>query len=163
MKLAEKLSLINDEALHLYKEGVFWVSYEQDAFRLCAVKQLRPSRKYVKAVNQDVVSVGFPDSVLESVLAHFEVKERKLQSVCVSVKEVMDDQEFARWRAGIEIRATSLQASSLLSSGTDSSSTSSEMSLIYERLRSFRLSAATPMDCMRLVEDSLWIHAERIG
>jgi hypothetical protein len=41
MKLLEKLSLLNDDTLHLYKEGVFWVAYEQDAFRLCAVKQLR--------------------------------------------------------------------------------------------------------------------------
>jgi len=36
MTLSDKLSVLCDTELHLYKEGVFWVAYEQDAFRLLA-------------------------------------------------------------------------------------------------------------------------------
>jgi hypothetical protein len=153
MTLSEKLDLLNDDSIRLYKEGVFWVAYEQDAFRLCCVKHLRPSCKYVKVVKQTVISVGFPDSVLQSVLAHFEVKERTAFYVCMSTEEEMKPQAFATWKSEVETTARAVQKVKTELPAMNSKIELSDMPSVYERLRSFRLCTATPMDCMRFVEE----------
>lgn len=64
MKLKEKLEKETGQRINLYKQGVFWTAYEQSALILSRHKQLKISIKFVKTVNQEVLSVGFPDTTL---------------------------------------------------------------------------------------------------
>ena len=65
------------EAVHLWKEGVFWVAYERSAYwvhlrsatRGCNPlsknkEGYKPTKKYIKSVGGDVVTVGFPHNAL---------------------------------------------------------------------------------------------------
>lgn len=67
MTIKEKLQLLSGSApneMHLFKEGVFWIAYEQCAYWFHLKKGYKPTKKFVKTVGQEVVSVGFPESVL---------------------------------------------------------------------------------------------------
>ena len=43
MTLQEKLALETGKEIYLYKQGVFWVAYEQSALLLILEKNLKPS------------------------------------------------------------------------------------------------------------------------
>jgi hypothetical protein len=60
----EKLDRETGQKIYLYKQGVFWTAYEQSALILSRHKPLKISIKFVKTVNQKVISVGFPDATL---------------------------------------------------------------------------------------------------
>jgi hypothetical protein len=60
MTVSEKMKREDGQTVRLYREGVFWVAYEQSACLLTAYKPLKVTKKYIKAVSQEVVSVGFP-------------------------------------------------------------------------------------------------------
>jgi hypothetical protein len=62
--LQEKLDRETGGKIYLYKQGVFWVAYEQSALILSRHKPLKISVRFVKTVNQQVISVGFPDATL---------------------------------------------------------------------------------------------------
>lgn len=60
----EKLDRETGQRVYLYKQGVFWTAYEQSALILSRHKPLKISVRFVKTVNQKVISVGFPDATL---------------------------------------------------------------------------------------------------
>ncbi len=64
MTLKEKLAMETGQQIYLYKQGVFWVAYEQSALILSRYKPLKLSVKFVKTVNQQVISAGFPEATL---------------------------------------------------------------------------------------------------
>jgi len=74
LKLQEKLDNETGQRIYLYKQGVFWTAYEQSALILSRHKQLKISIKFVKTVNREVMSVGFPNPTLEffsEIFGHF--------------------------------------------------------------------------------------------
>ena len=71
MNLKEKLEAeLQDEPLvFLYMEGMFWKAYEQLAMRFTKeVKAYRLQKRFVKTVNSEIVSMGFPNGSLQDVL-----------------------------------------------------------------------------------------------
>jgi len=62
MTLQEKLDRETGNHIYLYKQGVFWVAYEQSALLLIMVKELKPTIRFYKTVNREVLSVGFPET-----------------------------------------------------------------------------------------------------
>lgn len=64
-KLREKLDRETGRKIYLYKQGVFWTAYEQSALILSRHKTLKITFRFVKTVNQKVISVGFPDATLK--------------------------------------------------------------------------------------------------
>ncbi|MDR0334140.1 MAG: hypothetical protein LBI15_11865 [Dysgonamonadaceae bacterium] len=59
MIIKEKIHHTDTFAVNLYKEGIFWMAYEQSAYAVCQIKPYIARKKYVKAVSAEVVSVGF--------------------------------------------------------------------------------------------------------
>jgi len=47
MTIAEKLKQRAPNEIQLYKEGVFWVAYEQSAFAVCKIKPYKPKKKFM--------------------------------------------------------------------------------------------------------------------
>ncbi|PRQ85003.1 hypothetical protein [Elizabethkingia anophelis] len=100
MKLSDIISRENYHSIQLYKQGVFWVAYEQSAYSIWEHKGYRVNKKYIKSLKRDVVSLGFPASVLDEIGKIY--KQDKLKSSS-EYKLYMLSQElnktlFLRWR-----------------------------------------------------------------
>ncbi|AQW92997.1 hypothetical protein [Elizabethkingia anophelis] len=100
MKLSDIISRENYHSIQLYKQGVFWVAYEQSAYSIWEHKGYRVNKKYIKSLKRDVVSLGFPASVLDEIGEIY--KQDKLKSSS-EYKSYMLSQElnkalFLRWR-----------------------------------------------------------------
>lgn len=57
----------NTHSIYLYREGVFYKAYERSAYLF--VKNVKPfmvKKRFVKSVNQEVVSIGFPTNSLHN-------------------------------------------------------------------------------------------------
>lgn len=86
MLLKEKLSRETGNRIHFYREGMFWKLYNQSAFNFSQrVKQYLLKKKYIKEVKSWIVTMGFPDVVLQENLER--LREYTL-SVNVSEKVV---------------------------------------------------------------------------
>lgn len=99
MKLSDIISRENYHSIQLYKQGVFWVAYEQSAYSIWEHKGYRVNKKYIKSLKRDIVSLGFPASVLDEIGKIY--KQDKLKSSS-EYKSYMLSQElnktlFLRW------------------------------------------------------------------
>jgi hypothetical protein len=155
MTILEKIEeKVDPHEIRLYKEGVFWVGYEHDAYRLCHIRKLRPTRRYVKAAGREVVSAGFPDSCLEDILSFFTHIARNATLVIAQCTEAVALQEYEAWKSGVGLRVVSVSSSQTAAPpGKTDSPAPDRQSYISERIRTFRLSSSTPMECMRLIEE----------
>ena len=55
----------NEGVVHLYAEGMFYKAYERSAFLLCTLfHPFKVSCRFVKTINDNLLSVGFPQSSL---------------------------------------------------------------------------------------------------
>ncbi|MDR0332934.1 MAG: hypothetical protein LBI15_05665 [Dysgonamonadaceae bacterium] len=140
MTIKEKIYHTDAFAVNLYKEGVFWTAYEQSAYAVCQIKPYTARKKYVKAVSAEVVSVGFPDSVLESILSAFEVLEKSELQVNLKTREPIDLKVFETWKLSLPIQVSVDKMEKAKAGMLESE--------LINKLRSFDLSNATPMQCM---------------
>ncbi|NDV93399.1 hypothetical protein D0T84_00505 [Dysgonomonas sp. 521] len=144
MTITEKLALHGDKELHLYKEGVFWVAYEEDAYLVSQIKKLKPTKKYIKSIQREVISVGFPQSSLEEVLTHFRLKVQEHTAIVLETDVPADPLLFDKWKKEAEIKEQAGLTNPAVHGGS--------VNVLVERLSSFKLHTASPMDCMRFVE-----------
>jgi hypothetical protein len=103
MKIKEILEIekSNEECIHLFKEGIFWRCYEYSAWRFVNnIKDYKVFKKHVKAVGKDIVYLGFPDSVLDTIIESYNKNIISDSQICLdgfSKKE-----GFESWKAEIE-------------------------------------------------------------
>ena len=72
----------NGNTIILLREGIFWRAYEKSAYAFSMqIHPYKPTRKWVIAVKQDVVSLGFPVSAAENVLNNSKVLMRQEKRV----------------------------------------------------------------------------------
>ncbi|PQJ81928.1 hypothetical protein [Polaribacter glomeratus] len=64
----EKIKHSSVFRVNLYKEGVFWLAYEQSAYYVWLLKGYKPTKKRYKKMNKEVVQIGFSkvDALLEN-------------------------------------------------------------------------------------------------
>jgi hypothetical protein len=65
MCIKEKIEKEDGQMVHCYKQGAFWVAYEQSAYIICQDKAYKPTKKRIKNINKEVVTIGFPQKALE--------------------------------------------------------------------------------------------------
>jgi hypothetical protein len=64
-----QLESLNATSIHFVLEGTFWHVYERSAFLTYKyLKELKMTRKYIKAVGQDIVYGGFPKNQLDGLI-----------------------------------------------------------------------------------------------
>ena len=133
----------NERTIRLGPEGTFFKAYERSAYLF--VKQVRnyePRRRYVQAVGQDVVSIGFPQSVLGSLgVDHAPATDG---AEIIQLPAALDEQQYLLWRDGIGKENVEMEVKP---------STPPTDSPVIKRLRVFNLATATPLDCMLLVHE----------
>jgi hypothetical protein len=56
----------NTGEIHLHKEGIFWKAYQQSAYLFTQeVKIFKTSKRIVKSLSREIISLGFPQNALE--------------------------------------------------------------------------------------------------
>ena len=128
--------------LLLYKEGVFWVAYEQSAYYIAQYKGYKPTKKYFKNINQSIVSVGFPN--IEALLNEIE-QSNSIQSVKktditieILLQKSINTIDVEIWKENI------LQKEKQKSTSKAS---------IEELIKSFPLANKTPMEAFLFIEE----------
>ena len=145
------------QTVYLYKEGVFWIAYEQSAYLVSQVKSLKPTKKYVKAVGQEVVSVGFPDTALANLLLSFRVISQNDLQVVAESFQTIEEASFEAWKSDLPLREKSPlnppkeDFSPLFWKGVGGEA-GTEL-LILKKLQIFSLADKTPMECMFFLSD----------
>ena len=128
------------QELILFKEGLFWRGYEQSAYWLHRRFGFKPTKKYIKQLSQEVVSVGFPDASFRK----FFPDAQSVGKECMIVVGDKDDGYYTEWKTTLPLRENKL---------SKQESTNSSAERVAERLRAFALENSTPMDCMNLVAE----------
>ena len=92
---------IND--LVLFLEGKFWKAYEQSAYVLTRLYGFKPTKRYIKLIGEEVISVGFPEESLQKYLSNARVDgEKKILRAWVQCPQ--SDQSFIEWKNATRIK-----------------------------------------------------------
>ena len=164
MTICEKLKLNSPHEIHLFKEGAFWVAYEESAYSICKIKPYKATRKFIKVVGMDVVSIGFPDNALAMLRQGLTLSQQSETHVVLQIEEAVE--AFEEWKAGVELRlegtkarkheGAMLRLRSATGSATGEEEKGEEVHVglwsVVERIKGFDLSNATPMESMMFIQ-----------
>ena len=89
--------------LVLFLEGKFWKAYEKSAFALAQMYNFKPTKRFIKLVGEEVISVGFPQEQLMKYLGNA-VIDASGKTCHALVQTAQDEQAFAEWKAGTRIK-----------------------------------------------------------
>ena len=87
----------------LFHEGKFWKAYEMSAYLLTKRYGFKPAKRFVKAVGQEIISVGFPDNALQKYLPNAVVNAERTE-LYAEVKDARDEQAFTDWKEGTPVK-----------------------------------------------------------
>ena len=116
MTIKEIIAKEEGKYIFCYKQGVFWVCYEQSAYLVCISRAYTPIKKWIKNCNQEVVSVGFPNSALEKWIDDntIETIEKSERTVTLIIKQDFDNDDFIKWKNDISVKVKPLQVLGLV-------------------------------------------------
>lgn len=100
--LQEERNRENTE-LVLFLEGKFWKAYERSAYALMQMYNFKPTKRFIKLLGEEVISVGFPQEQLAKYLAGA-VVDASGKMCRALVQTTQDEQAFAEWKAGTRIK-----------------------------------------------------------
>ena len=148
MNISEKILHSDPYEINIYKEGVFWIAYEQSAYAVSQVKTLKPTKKYIKTISQETVSVGFPDTVLRNVLELFEGEKQEAgdNRWIIRSKNPVNISAFEEWKQNLLLFTDSKRNVS------EPVLSASELSII-EKIKSFPIATSTPLGCMTFLSE----------
>ena len=145
----------------LYPEGMFYKAYERSAY-VCAtrISPFKPSRKRVKYLGRDVVSIGFPIGALTKYFSGASPQEPG-GCVVVELAEAVDAQAFETWKAALpfkEPKARVVPAASAaipeeMAGGRAENVSEGESERLVRMIRGFRLESATPLQCVVFIDE----------
>ncbi|WP_293672456.1 hypothetical protein [uncultured Parabacteroides sp.] len=165
MNLKEKIEAEQQDRplIILYMEGMFWKAYEQSAMRFTKeVKAYRLQKRFVKIVNGEVVSMGFPDGSLQEVLNGRELTRIDDKRISFYVETAFSAAEFEAWKAELPLDVPGVTpatgvvpaavSETVLAAQPDTRFSEAER-CVLARLAAFRVETASPLQCMMLVSD----------
>jgi hypothetical protein len=103
--ISDKVQHPTMQHLFVYKEGVFWVAYEQSAYYIWQMKGYKPTKKYYKIIKNSAVSVGFPnvDVVLNELIKNNCISEVNKTDTTIEMllKEPINKITFEVWKQNL--------------------------------------------------------------
>lgn len=98
MTILDKTTLQNQNPskIFLFKEGIFYKAYNEGVF-LLKDKNYKVAVKKIKSIENEVLSIGFPESVFEKLKIEFVVDDFEGYSCCAN-NVVFDNLEYQNWR-----------------------------------------------------------------
>lgn len=96
----------NQDCIWLYREGIFMKAYERSAFFMHTyIKDFKLSKRYVKSVNMDVVSMGFPENSVPKWLNGYVYEYVADGLIRCQMRDRFDEVKFHHWKELILINA----------------------------------------------------------
>jgi len=138
MTILEKVTLQNQNSLKvvLFKEGIFYKVYNEGAFLLKS-RNYKVAVKKIKSIDNEVLSIGFPESVFEKMKQECVIEFFEDYSCCNS-NETFDKSEYDNWRNEIILNQP------------DISKTSNQQQIINEIIN-YPLATKTPIEVFQWV------------
>lgn len=98
MTILEKITLQNQNPskIYLFKEGIFYKVYNEGAF-LLKTKNYKVAVKKIKSIDNEVLSIGFPESVFEKLKEEFVIENFEGYSCCNS-NETFHETVYQNWQ-----------------------------------------------------------------
>ena len=87
----------------LFLEGKFWKAYEKSAYVLTMMYGFKPSKRYVKLVNQEIISVGFPQESLQKYIGN-QRAEYSEKFIRVRFNKDQNEDAFIAWKIAIRVK-----------------------------------------------------------
>jgi hypothetical protein len=104
MEISEKI--VHPDAFHvpIYKEGVFWIAYEQSAYYFWLKKGYKPTKKLIKTVGKEIVSIGFPQNTLDKqgITSHCFPERDESNVKTFLLEEAIDREAFEEWKTKLK-------------------------------------------------------------
>ena len=146
----------NDGVIRLYFDGVFWKAYQQSAYLFARnVMAFKLTRKFVKFVSMEVVSLKFSKQSLEKLFS-----KKQLVEVAANQLSVFG------YSSGLENYQQWLEATPLTRKKREPAKVPTQENVssedgplpfaekerhVIEQLCNFRIEKSTPMDCMTFI------------
>ncbi|MCF0257958.1 MAG: hypothetical protein HUK10_16990 [Bacteroides heparinolyticus] len=158
----------NTGRIILYREGLFRKAYECSAYALCTqVHPLKTTKRFLKVVGGEMVSVGFPQSGDAKFIGGLERMEETEDRLVLKAPAPIDPQEFEAWKEALPLQPpraapkAPAPASAPKEGGSDggerkegeATAVMPAERVVAERLRLFDLAGRTPMECMLFVAE----------
>lgn len=130
--------------VRLYKEGIFWVGYEQSAYYVATLKGYKASKKWYKNVEKEIVKVGFPvvDDILK--VEGISLQCQQDDFVCFTVPTALNPLAFGEWKSQVppyKQKNIGLKSTLVKTQG------------LIERVLHFDVSNNTPVEALVFVND----------
>lgn len=93
----------------LFLEGKFWKAYELSAYSLVQHYNFKPTKRFVKLVSEDVISVGFPEEQLSKYIANA-VIEQDGKRCRARMECTFDEAAYLEWKSTTRIKEPKLKA-----------------------------------------------------
>ena len=89
----------NTDSIWLYREGMFMKAYERSAFFAhTLIHEFKLSKRYIKTVNMDVISLGFPEPTIPRWLNGYVYEWVQDGLLRCHMRKVFDEVEFHNWK-----------------------------------------------------------------
>ena len=163
MRLKEKINAETktEPFVFLHREGLFWKVYEWSAMRFDKeIRSYKLQKRFIRTVDQDVVSLGFPDSKLKDLLVDKTFEEITPAYIKVTVSQTYDEETFNQWKAEVPLIKDDISSSSSIGQ-TSSPTLPATVAIdlpdaernVLESLRSFRVETSTPLECLLFISE----------
>lgn len=151
--IKEKLLLEKDKpknVIVLHREGIFYIAYEHSAWLFSEViHRFAVKKRFVKNVATEVVSIGFPMSSLDKLVAGRPVvADADCARVELARNECPCDTGFDEWKNAQPVSANKDIAcdNSAVEQGKNDVAND-----ILARLRAFPVESRTPVECLHFI------------
>jgi hypothetical protein len=141
----------NTGEIHLHKEGIFWKAYQQSAYLFTReVKAFKVSKKLVKAVGREVVSLGFPQQTLATYLEETQWNEIDEKHRLITGYSLQAE-DYRGWLESLPLTVKKPAGSVPVNEQAKHQQLTDSECTALSSLREFRVERSTPMDCMLFV------------
>lgn len=139
MTTAQILDLESQKAENevlLFEEGVFFKAYERSAWLYSnCVKPFMLKKRFVKAVEQEIVYLGFPISASAKLPKYNGMKKVRV----LNVEPRKDIPDFAKWKDAVPACETNLPKETVRNE---------PFCPLLKSIRNFPVESKTPVECM---------------
>ncbi len=146
--------------IYLHREGLFWKAYEYSAYKFIhTVRAYHPQKKWMKGLARDIVSLGFPDSVLPELLRGKTAEQADEKKWIIRTTEPAGEEEFENWKEGLPRHGSTVTAerpaltpvSTPAAAGSDVGHPNDRAVLL--KLAAFQVENASPLQCMMFISE----------
>lgn len=139
----------------LLREGLFWRGYEQSAYILHRMFGFKPTRKLIKRIGQEVVSVGFPVQSLSKYFPDVQPAGNEILCEVQGEAAAFTEQNYTVWKASLPLRESKpvVHSEDRQSSDTAQQAGCDDIQRLLDRIRAFPLERSTPIECMNFVAE----------